>query len=442
MSSIQDIDTLQRAYEQAREDDSLNMVMREALQQHAIANELQFGQDNVGNIYLSKPGRDDTLVNIAIAFPLDAHDSPQSFTSAFLTFDRLSREDIPCGLTLMGFTSLHGQAVGLEAWDNSIAIPEEPASSKTPVLSQFSHLPSPGTVSFSAIFQPSERADMPLSLFGSLILTLKAQQLIDDREGWRVRTQEFRRAPRLQVDGSGAEDLTRKVIRSYSDFSGDVQGPNGPLFVEREGNPNGQSILFVHGLGGTTNSYQTLVSALQDFDLVRFDLSGHGRSSVPRSTSIHSYMEDCEALVLFGPVCPPPATAQTALADRAAAVRQNGMAAVADIVISNAFAPESLVKRLGEVALAREMLTRQNPEGYALAVEALKNSTVPQLGCISAPTKVVTGEEDKVSTVETGRFFVDNIGKHAEQIVLPSVGHWHMLEASARCVEIIKNVAV
>ncbi|KAI0110760.1 Alpha/Beta hydrolase protein [Nemania sp. FL0031] len=266
-------------------------------------------------------------------------------------------------------------------------------------------------------------------------------------------------------------------MASKLSFSGDVQGPNGRLFVEREGNPNGQSILFVHGLGGTTNSYQTLVLALQEFDLIRFDLSGHGRSAVPRSTSIHSYMEDCEAiishfrlesfivvghslgglvslhlaaralhtikaLVLFGPVFPPPVAGQTALEGRVAAVRQGGMAAIADIVISNAFAPESLVKRLGEVALAREMLTRQNPEGYALAVEALKKSMVPKLKCIGAPTKVVTGEKDKVSTVETGRFFIDNIGKHAEQIILPGVGHWHTLEALAQCIEIIKGVAM
>ncbi|KAI0110761.1 hypothetical protein GGR51DRAFT_75763 [Nemania sp. FL0031] len=218
MSPTQDIDTLQRAYEQALEDNSLNIAMREALHQHSTANELQFGQDNMGNVYLSKPGRDPTLANIAIAFPIDTHDSSQSFTSAFLTFHRLRQEEVICGVTLMGFTSLQGEAVGLEAWDNSIAIPKESTSSRTTILSQFSHLPSPVTFAFSAIFQPSERVDTPLSLSGSLILTLKAQNLIDNAKAWRVRTQEFRRAPRLQVDGSGAEDLTRNVIYAYSEY--------------------------------------------------------------------------------------------------------------------------------------------------------------------------------------------------------------------------------
>ncbi|KAJ3572095.1 hypothetical protein NPX13_g5162 [Xylaria arbuscula] len=260
-------------------------------------------------------------------------------------------------------------------------------------------------------------------------------------------------------------------------FFGHIQGPNGLIYVEREGNATAPSILFVHGLGGTTNAYQTLVSALAEFDLVRFDWSGHGRSAVPKSTSIDSYVDDCKAvishfglgqiilvghslgglislhlaskipqaiagLVLFGPVCPPPADSQAALASRAAVVRQSGMASIADAVVSNAFATESLRERLGEVALAREMLTRQHPEGYALAIEALKDSATPQLKAIVAPTKILSGEEDKVSTVETGKSLANGIGEHAAQILIPGVGHWYMLEASARCIEIVRSLVM
>ncbi|KAI0975091.1 Alpha/Beta hydrolase protein [Xylaria arbuscula] len=266
-------------------------------------------------------------------------------------------------------------------------------------------------------------------------------------------------------------------MASKLEFFGHINGPNGLLYVEREGNPTGPSILFVHGLGGTTNAYQTLVSGLQEFDLVRFDWSGHGRSTVPKTTSIESYVDDCKAvisyfgleqiilvghslgglislhlaskiphtiaaLVLFGPVCPPPAVSQAALTNRAMAVRRGGMASVADTVISNAFATRSLKERLGEIALAREMLTRQDPTGYALAVEALKHSTAPQLKAVVAPTKVLSGEEDKVSTVETGKSLVSDIGEHAEQVLLSHVGHWHMLEASTRCTEIIKSLVI
>ncbi|RFU73441.1 alpha beta hydrolase fold [Trichoderma arundinaceum] len=257
-------------------------------------------------------------------------------------------------------------------------------------------------------------------------------------------------------------------LRSYGLFD----GPRGSLFLEREGNPDGQSILFIHGLGGTTNAYQAIVPHLTKFDLVRFDWSGHGQSSTPQATNIDTYVDDCEAvikhlglqsvivvghslgglialllaaklpqvvksLVLLGPVLPPPEAGQKAMAARAETVRQGGMAAVADTVVSNAFASESLKKRTAEVALARELLTRQGPEGYALAVESLKNSYAPDWKRIKALTAVVSGDEDRVSSVAVGKTIVSNLGDLAEQVVLTGVGHWHMLEAPLKCVEII-----
>ena len=71
------------------------------------------------------------------------------------------------------------------------------------------------------------------------------------------------------------------------------------LYYEQEGNPNGPAVLFVHGLGGTTNTFQPLVHALQDCNLVRFDFSGHGRSTLPKLTSIASYVDDCEGKQFF-----------------------------------------------------------------------------------------------------------------------------------------------
>ena len=80
------------------------------------------------------------------------------------------------------------------------------------------------------------------------------------------------------------------LINSY----GIVKSSSGELCYEQEGNKDGPAVLFIHGLGGTTNTYQPLVSSLQDFHLVRFDWAGHGRSSVPQKTSIDSYVEDTE----------------------------------------------------------------------------------------------------------------------------------------------------
>jgi len=254
---------------------------------------------------------------------------------------------------------------------------------------------------------------------------------------------------------------------------GYISSSDSKLYYETEGNPDGPTILFVHGLGGTTNAYQSIIPELQDFNIVRFDWAGHGRSSTPKTTSIESYVANCEAvinelklnnvnvvghslgglivlhlaakvpdkvksLVLFGPISPPPEAGQQALKGRASAVREKGMAGIADTVVGNAFATESYRTRRGEVALAREMLTRQDPEGYALACEAAANSTPAAWDRIKGKVVVVSGKEDKVSTVQAGEATTKNLGSNAKQEVFEGVGHWHMLEAKEKAVDIIK----
>ena len=83
-------------------------------------------------------------------------------------------------------------------------------------------------------------------------------------------------------------------ITSY----GSLKAHHGHLYYEQEGNKSGPSVLFIHGLGGTTNTYQPLISSLQDFNLVRFDWAGHGRSTLPQKTSIDSYVEDAQGKIM------------------------------------------------------------------------------------------------------------------------------------------------
>lgn len=147
-------------------------------------------------------------------------------------------------------------------------------------------------------------------------------------------------------------------------------------------------------------------------------------------------------LVLFGPVrAPPPEAGQKALTARAELVRKGGMVAVADTIVSNAFAAESFTKRKAQVALAREMLTRQDPEGYALAIESLINGKLPNWESIKAKTWVASGDEDKVSTIQAGESTVKDIGSHAQQVTFKGVGHWHMLEDASASVDLIKKAA-
>ncbi|KAI1212604.1 alpha/beta-hydrolase [Annulohypoxylon truncatum] len=258
--------------------------------------------------------------------------------------------------------------------------------------------------------------------------------------------------------------------------SGYVLRDSVNLFYEREGKSGSRTVLFIHGLGGTTNSYQPLVSDLLDFDLVRFDFAGHGRSSVPSSSSVESYVADCEdvishlglkdvvvvghsfgglislhlaakhpeivkGVVTFGAVRPFPEAIQKALTTRSSIVRRQGMVAVADAVVSSAFSAKSLANRKAEVSFAREMLTRQDPEGYALAVDALAQSSAPVWSQINGKVIILSGDEDKVSTLEVGADIVNDIGPNAQQVTCKDTGHWHMLESPDECIKAIISVA-
>jgi len=260
-------------------------------------------------------------------------------------------------------------------------------------------------------------------------------------------------------------------ITSYGTLSAD----NGKLWYEQEGNKSGPAVLFIHGLGGTTNAYQPLVSALQDYNLVRFDWAGHGRSSTPKTTSIDSYVEDALAvikhfdlkdvtvvghslgclvaftlaakhpsliskLVCYGPIKPPPEAGRNGAKARASAVREGGMAKVADTVVGNAFAANSLKSRTEIVSFAREMLCRQDPEGYALACESLANSTDPDWSAIKAKVSIVSGAEDKVSAPAVCNAIRDLLkGTQVEFETFENVGHWHMLENVKGSIEVLKK---
>ena len=64
----------------------------------------------------------------------------------------------------------------------------------------------------------------------------------------------------------------------------------GQLVAETAG--EGPAVILVHGLGGTSNTFQPLMGALSGHRVVRPDLPGSGRSPVPHAApSIESYVE-------------------------------------------------------------------------------------------------------------------------------------------------------
>lgn len=237
------------------------------------------------------------------------------------------------------------------------------------------------------------------------------------------------------------------------------------IFVEAAG--EGPAIVFVHGLGGTTNFYEPQAAALaKRHRVVRFDLPGAGRSPLSGPSSIESFAEDIQAvmehldlssasivghsmstitvqylaanypdkverIVLLGPVREQAPAAKEATRQRAATVREKGMIAVADTIVASATSEETRRERPAVAAFVRELLMGQDPEGYASHCEALANATAVDLAKIEAPVLLLTGTDDKVGAPATAEAMFKEL-PNASYELIPGIGHWTAIEAAPR----------
>ncbi|KAA9166447.1 alpha/beta fold hydrolase [Amycolatopsis acidicola] len=235
------------------------------------------------------------------------------------------------------------------------------------------------------------------------------------------------------------------------------------LAVEVDG--DGPAVLLVHGLGGTSNFYQIQAEALAArFRVIRVDSAGAGRSGLRGDISIESHADDLaavldaldvasaavvahsmgtlvartlaarhprrvNALALLGAVAEPAEPGRQAQRDRAAVLREQGTAAVAPGVVANALSETTRRDKPEVAAFVRELVMRQNPEGYARNCEALAAAADPGPVPAELPLLLVTGTDDKVAPPEVSEALAAAHGD-ATVAVLPGVGHWTALEAA------------
>jgi 3-oxoadipate enol-lactonase len=188
---------------------------------------------------------------------------------------------------------------------------------------------------------------------------------------------------------------------------------------------DGPALVLLGSLGSTIAMWNAQLPALRDFRVVRVDLPGHGASPVPqRAFRIADVAESVVELV-DGPAsycglslggiiamciaanaeidrlvvaCTKPSFPPAEQwENRAARVRAEGMAAIADAVLARWFVR-------GVPAWAREMLLGCPPEGYARCCEALRDTDLTgDLERIVAPTLVIAGAEDPSVTLDEAR---------------------------------------
>jgi pimeloyl-ACP methyl ester carboxylesterase len=244
------------------------------------------------------------------------------------------------------------------------------------------------------------------------------------------------------------------------------------LAVEIAG--DGPAVLLVHGLGGTSNFYQVQADALAaSHTVIRVDSAGAGRSPVTDDISVESHADDLAALLdaldidnaavvghsmgtlvvrslaarypakvsalaLLGAVKEPAEAGRKAQHDRAAVLRDKGTAAVAPGVVANALSETTRREKPEVAAFVRELIMRQDPEGYARNCEALAAATDPGPIDPKLPLLLVTGSDDKVGPPEASTELADAHGNAVVEII-PGIGHWTALEAAGPVTEQLRK---
>lgn len=244
----------------------------------------------------------------------------------------------------------------------------------------------------------------------------------------------------------------------------------GRTMIEIDG--AGPAIVFVHGLGGTSNTFQMLLDALRPFRCIRPDLPGSGRSPLPfAAVTMDLFVETigevvqkigggaahlvghslgtlvCQhlaartpewvkSLTLFGPIVEPSETARERLRDRARIARREGMIGIADAATASGLSSSSKNANPLLAPFVRESHMRQDPEGFAQSCEALAAAEGADLRLLRCPTLIVTGDEDAIAPPSAAQALADKV-KGAKVKVLEHCGHWTPFERAPDCARLL-----
>jgi len=247
--------------------------------------------------------------------------------------------------------------------------------------------------------------------------------------------------------------------------------------VEDEG--EGDAVVCVHGLGGSSNTWTPLMPALARHRVVRIDLPGSGRSQrAEGALTMARYAETvrsvctrlgiarahflghsmgtivCQhlaaeapklvrSLALFGPLITPPEPARAAMRARAAKAREGAVAMqeIVETLLKAAVSADTRERQPLAVAFVRESLMRQDGESYARSCEALAEAAAAAVELIEAPMLLVTGDEDGVAPPQSVRAMAERFhaARSTRVVVLPRCGHWTPIERSEDCVRELRG---
>lgn len=236
---------------------------------------------------------------------------------------------------------------------------------------------------------------------------------------------------------------------------------------------SGPTVVMIHGLGGSANTFEAQASALSgSYRVIRPDLPGAARSGGNAAKSLegladqlvetvaaiapqahwvgHSlgsvlcqwvaakHPEQVASLALVGPFWEAPPAAQNALRQRAGRVRARGMADFADEYLGVALAAHTASAQPTARAYLRESLQRTPAEVYATYCELLAAHRAVDLAALHMRTLLVTGDEDTVSPVALVER-MNAVLPLSTMRVLPACGHWAPLEAAYELTAVLRD---
>jgi 3-oxoadipate enol-lactonase len=235
------------------------------------------------------------------------------------------------------------------------------------------------------------------------------------------------------------------------------------LHYNLEGTKDGVPIVFINSLGTDLRIWDEVVTHLSDrFRLLRFDQRGHGLSDAPQGPySLNNFTEDLAGLmahlridkaVLVGnsvggmvamdfAVRYPQRVSALVLCDTAAkignsdywhdrikALRESGIAPLADVILSRWFSPAFAARRSADYRGYANMLIRAPLAGYIATCEAIRDADLREtVKTLTAKTLVLCGSEDKVTPPDIVREFAESLPRTRFELVAEA-GHIPSIE--------------
>jgi len=240
------------------------------------------------------------------------------------------------------------------------------------------------------------------------------------------------------------------------------------LEIHHEVQGTGAPIVFVHGLGATSNVWHAQRMALSKyFQVVVYDRSGSGRSQrardgysidawadelaglldhlvVPKAVVVgHSlgsmvaqrfagkYASRTQGLILAGGEAELGPEAKRILTERARTIETRGLTAVVDAWLTAVLSPATREANPALAGMVREMFLSHDAKSYALHCLALRDGSVrSDHGNILCPTLLTVGDQDPVTPLSCQRQIAASIANSRIRTI-PNTAHMTMLESPA-----------